>query len=71
VLRTAGAACVLADSEKFNRDSFISYAPLDGVERVLTDASITEPVLQEFRAAGAAIEVVPAPVRKPARAEGG
>jgi DeoR/GlpR family transcriptional regulator of sugar metabolism len=71
VLRTAGSACVLADSEKFNRDSFISYAPLDGVERVLTDASITEAVLQEFRAVGAAIEVVPAPARKPARAEGG
>jgi DeoR family fructose operon transcriptional repressor len=71
VLRTARAACVLADSEKFNRDSFISYAPLDGVDRVLTDASITEPVLQEFRAAGAAIEVVPSPVRKPARAEAG
>jgi DeoR/GlpR family transcriptional regulator of sugar metabolism len=71
VLRSAGSSCVLADSEKFNRDSFISYAPLDGVDRVLTDASIADAVLNEFRAAGAAIEVVPVPSRRSARAEEG
>ncbi len=70
VLRGAGSSCVLADSEKFNRDSFISYAPLGGVDRVLTDASIAEAVLQEFRAAGAAIEVVSAAGRRTSRGEG-
>ncbi len=69
VLRAAGSACVLADSEKFGRDSFISFAPLDGVDRVLTDPSIGEPVLEKFRAAGAAIEVVAA--RRSAPAKGG
>lgn len=71
VLRTAGSSYVLADSEKFNRDSFMSYAPLTGVDRVLTDPSIPETVLREFQTAGAAIEVVAAPPRKPTRAEGG
>jgi DeoR/GlpR family transcriptional regulator of sugar metabolism len=70
VLRGAGSSCVLADSEKFNRDSFISYAPLGGVDRVLTDASIAEAVLQEFRAAGAALEVVSAAGRRTSRVEG-
>jgi DeoR/GlpR family transcriptional regulator of sugar metabolism len=69
VLRAAGSACVLADSEKFNRDSFISFAPLDGVDLVLTDPSIGEPVLEGFRAAGAAIEVAAA--RRSAPAKGG
>ncbi len=71
VLRGAGSAYVLADAEKFNRDSFISYANLDSVDRVLTDASIAEPVLQEFRTAGAAVEIVPAPARRAARTDGG
>lgn len=71
VLRSAGSSCVLADSEKFDRDSFVSYAPLDGVDRVLTDASIAEPVLAQFRAAGAAVEVVSESTRRPAPAKGG
>jgi DeoR family fructose operon transcriptional repressor len=64
VLRGAGASCVLADSEKFGRDSFISYAPLDGVDRVLTDGSIPDAVLREFRDAGAPVEICcPPPAR--------
>lgn len=70
VLRGAGSSCVLADSEKFGRDSFMSYAPLNGVDSVLTDASIPDAALQEFRSAGATIEVVSAPARRPGRAEG-
>ena len=66
-IRGAGQTCVLADAEKFGRDAFVSYAGLDEVEVVLTDAGIPEPTLAAFRNAGATIRVVP--VRPPARHE--
>jgi DeoR family transcriptional regulator, fructose operon transcriptional repressor len=50
---------VLADSEKFNRDSFVRYATLGEIELVLTDPSIPEDVLRSFTEAGAHIRVVP------------
>ncbi len=58
-LKNATRSYVLADSEKFNRDSFIRYAALREVERVFTDPDIPPHVLKDFTEAGARIEVVP------------
>jgi DeoR family fructose operon transcriptional repressor len=57
VLRGAGGACVLADAEKFSRDSFVSYARLRDIELVLTDASISDLSVASFREAGATVHV--------------
>jgi DeoR family transcriptional regulator, fructose operon transcriptional repressor len=57
VLHGAGRACVLADAEKFGRDSFVSYAGLRDIEIVLTDASISEQSAAAFRAAGATVRI--------------
>lgn len=58
ILHRATHAYILADSEKFNRDSFVHYAALGEVEKIITDSGISEEVLREFTAAGARIEVV-------------
>jgi DeoR family transcriptional regulator, fructose operon transcriptional repressor len=67
VLRNASQAFVLADSEKFRRDSFVQYAALGDVECIFTDAGVTADVLREFQEAGARIRVVPAGPRHPAK----
>ncbi len=59
VLENASHAFVLADAEKFGRDSFIRYAGLADVETVFTDPGIPPEVLAAFQAAGARIQVVP------------
>jgi DeoR/GlpR family transcriptional regulator of sugar metabolism len=58
VLGRAAHATVLADSEKFGRDSFIRYAGLEEVERIITDGGIPDDVLKSFTEAGARIEAV-------------
>jgi DeoR/GlpR family transcriptional regulator of sugar metabolism len=60
ILRNTSHAFVLADSEKFNRDSFIRYAGLADVELVFTNPGIPPEVLLSFQQAGARIQVVPA-----------
>ena len=68
VLRNTTHAFVLADGEKFNRDSFIRYAALGEVETIFTDPGVASDVLTEFRDAGARIQVVPAGPRHQGRA---
>jgi DeoR family transcriptional regulator, fructose operon transcriptional repressor len=58
VLRNAARAFVLADSEKFRRDSFIRYAALGEVETILTDPGVSDEELRDFQDAGARIKVV-------------
>jgi DeoR family transcriptional regulator, fructose operon transcriptional repressor len=58
-LKNANHAYVLADAEKFNRDSFIHYADLDEIECVYTDAGIPANVVQDFTEAGARLQVAP------------
>jgi DeoR family transcriptional regulator, fructose operon transcriptional repressor len=58
VMRNTSHAFVLADAEKFNRDSFIRYAALGDAETIFTDPGVTPEVLAGFRAAGARIQVV-------------
>jgi len=58
ILRRTTHAYILADSEKFGRDSFIHYASLEEVEKILTNAGISDEVVREFTEAGARIEVV-------------
>jgi DeoR family transcriptional regulator, fructose operon transcriptional repressor len=65
ILRNTSHAFVLADAEKFSRDSFIRYAELSDVETVFTDSGITQDVLAGFRDAGAQIHVVPSAQRSP------
>jgi DeoR family fructose operon transcriptional repressor len=67
VLRNASQAFVLADSEKFSRDSFIRYAGLGEVEAVYTDPGILPDTLAGFQEAGARIRIVPATPRHPGR----
>ena len=67
ILRNAAHAYVLADAEKFNGDSFISYAALGDVEAIFTDPGVSESVLEGFRDAGARIEVVPSPQKRPVK----
>ncbi len=49
---------VLADSEKFNRSSFISYAPLHAVRGIYTDDGLAGEVFDSFTKAGAQITIV-------------
>jgi DeoR/GlpR family transcriptional regulator of sugar metabolism len=58
VLEQADNAYVLSDSGKFNKRSFISYAPLDAIDTVFTDESIESETFDAFTKAGAHIEIV-------------
>lgn len=71
VLRSSNRAFVLADSEKFGRPSFASYASLAEVEAIYTDSGLRGDLLEVFRRAGARIHLVPlkggeSPPRRPA-----
>jgi len=66
IMRNTSHSYVLADSEKFSLDSFISYAALGQIEKVFTDDSLSEETLGGFSQAGAAIEVVHASPRRKA-----
>jgi DeoR family fructose operon transcriptional repressor len=68
VLRNTSHAFVLADAEKFNRDSFIRYAALSEVEMIFTDPGVSPDVLAGFQDAGARIQVVPLLTRHSGRA---
>jgi len=68
ILRNAAHAYVLADSEKFARDSFIRYASLDEIELILTDAGLDPAIFDDFTAAGAHIDIVPHAVRRAGKA---
>lgn len=60
VIAGADQVVVLADSQKFSHDGFISYAPLDAACAIYTDAQL-DPITQErFENAGARITLVPA-----------
>jgi DeoR/GlpR family transcriptional regulator of sugar metabolism len=68
VIRNASRSFVLADSEKFTRDSFARYAALAQVETIFTDNGVDQDVLQGFRDAGARVVVVPGRAPAPGRA---
>ncbi len=68
VLHNAAHSYVLADSEKFNRDSFVRYAELGDIETIFTDPGISEDTFQLYREAGARIEIVPLTSRRAGRA---
>jgi len=63
VIRNTSHAFVLADADKFARDSFIRYAGLGDVEAVFTDPGVTPEILSRFLDAGARIQVVPPAAR--------
>lgn len=58
VIERARHTYILADSEKFGRPSFINYAPLNGVDLVITDDQLTESTMAAFLNAGARIRAV-------------
>jgi DeoR family fructose operon transcriptional repressor len=68
VLSNTTHAFVLADAQKFNRDSFIRYAALSEVESIFTDPGITTDLQNAFQDAGARIQVVAPGPRTPGRA---
>lgn len=55
VIDHADRTYVLADSEKFNTSSFLSYAPLDAVDTIFTDNGIPPETFETFTSAGAHI----------------
>ena len=59
VLHSSTHGYVLADSEKFNRASFASYAALGEIEAIFTDGGLSAELQEVFRQAGARIEVIP------------
>ncbi len=67
VLRSTSHPYVLADAEKFNRDSFIRYAALSDIETIFTDPGIPPEVLRDYGDAGARIQVVAGVPRHQAR----
>jgi DeoR/GlpR family transcriptional regulator of sugar metabolism len=64
VLHNARHAYVLADSDKFNKDSFCQYATLGEVEAIYTDSGLSEETLRDFTDAGAKIQVIPLAARR-------
>ena len=58
VVERAEKSYVLADSSKFNKTSFIRYAPIEEIDTILTDPGIDGDVLRSYTEAGARIEVV-------------
>jgi DeoR family transcriptional regulator, fructose operon transcriptional repressor len=40
---------VLADSEKFNRNSFVSYTELEKIDRIYTDSNLDGEILSQFK----------------------
>ncbi len=57
-VQQADKVYVLADSEKFQKSSFISYAPLNAVDAIFTDDGIDRETVDAFTNAGAHIETV-------------
>lgn len=58
VIDHAERSYVLTDSEKFNKSSFITYAGLDAVDTIYTDRGLSKEAADEYRKAGAVIEIV-------------
>lgn len=57
VLSRAASFYVLADSSKFNRHSFISYAPLSAAAAVITDQQLDASVKDAYLSHGATIRI--------------
>ena len=55
---------VLFDASKLGKGAFFSYAPLDGVDEVVTDAPPREAIHSRFLAAGVAVRVAGAETEK-------
>lgn len=58
VIAHADRVCVLADSEKFNTSSFLSYAPLNAIDTIFTDQGISPETVEAFTNAGAHIQKI-------------
>jgi len=58
VVERADRVCVLVDSGKFNKSSFVQYAGFDQVDAVYTDAGMSREALKAYTEAGARIELV-------------
>jgi DeoR/GlpR family transcriptional regulator of sugar metabolism len=58
VIEHADKKYVLADSEKFSKTSFISYADLESIDMIYTNDGINEEQIEEFVKAGAHIEII-------------
>ncbi len=58
VVERADEVFVLADSEKFNKFSFIKYAFLKDVEAIYTDSGISRETRQALEDAGTRVEIV-------------
>jgi DeoR/GlpR family transcriptional regulator of sugar metabolism len=48
---------VLADSEKFNRKSFVTYAEIGSVEEIITDSNIDRKTMKSFEKNGIRIKI--------------
>lgn len=58
VIERADKVYVLADSEKFNKTSFLPYAPLNRIDTVFTDQGLDTETLHAYTNAGTYIQIV-------------
>jgi DeoR/GlpR family transcriptional regulator of sugar metabolism len=58
VIDHADRVYVLADSEKFNTSSFLSYGPLDAADTIFTDDGVPSETFEAFTVAGAHIQTI-------------
>lgn len=58
VLTKASSFYVLADSSKFGKHSFISYAPLKAAEAIITDSSLAPDVKESLGSLGVHLQLV-------------
>lgn len=56
VIEQSDKSYVLVDSEKFNKSSFLSYAPLNGVDAIFTDLGVSDETFEAYTNASAYIE---------------
>jgi DeoR/GlpR family transcriptional regulator of sugar metabolism len=54
-IKNSDQAFVLADSEKFNRKSFVSYAEIDNIREIITDGNLDKKTRTSFEKKGVKI----------------
>ena len=58
VMENSEKTFVPADSNKFNKYSFVSFAELKEIDTVFTDSGLADEELGMYRAGGTCVEVV-------------
>lgn len=57
MIRRSSQSILVADSSKFNKPSFVSYARIDEIDLIITDSLLPESIRREYENYGVKIEV--------------